>query len=174
MAGGTASLAGRCGHVLPVPWWPTARWWGLEPSGSVDAYSLADDLGCHWVHAYIVVVPFVALSEVAVHILEQVRLLWVECGPFDCLPVLDLGAAVFNRVGGGLRCGAAVFGLHREGNGWVLGVPRSPVESPFCRGAGFPRYCRRVLRRGLFEVCVQPPVLFRGSVGRWSVVVAGQ
>ena len=48
----------------------------LESSGSVDAYSLADDLGCCWFHAYIVVVPFVALCEVAVHILEQVRFLW--------------------------------------------------------------------------------------------------
>ena len=103
----------------------------LESSGSVDAYSLADDLGCRWIHAYIVAVPLVALCEVAVHILEQVRFWLVECGPFDCLPVLDLGAAVFNRVGGGLRCGAAVFGEHRKDNGWVLGVPRSPVESPF-------------------------------------------
>ena len=38
------------------PW--RGRGW-LEPSGSVDAYSLVDDLGCCWVHAYIVVVPFV-------------------------------------------------------------------------------------------------------------------
>ena len=146
----------------------------LEPSGSADAYSLADDLGCRWIHACIVVVPFVALCEVAVHILEQVRLLWVECGTFDCLPVLNLGAAVFNRVGGGLRCGAAMFGQHREGNDWVLGVRSSPAESPFRRGAGSPRYCGRVLRRSPLEVCVQPPVLFRGTVGRWYVVVARQ
>ena len=120
------------------------RGW-LEPWGSVDACALADEIGCRWVNACIVVVPFVALCEVAVHMLEQVRLLWVECGPFDCQSVLDLGAAVFNRVGGGLQCGA-VFGQHREGNGWVLGVPRSPEESPFRRGAGSPRYCGRVLR----------------------------
>ena len=98
----------------------------------------------------------------------------VECGPFDRLPVLDLGAAVFNRVGGGLQCGVAVFVQHREGNGWVLGVPRSLVESPFRRGAGAPRQCGRVLRRGPVKVCVQPLVLFRGSVGRWYVVVARQ
>ena len=115
-----------------------------------------------------------ALCEVAVHILEQVHFLWVECRPFDCMPVPDFGAAVFNRVGGGLRCGASVFGQHWEGNCWVLGVPRSPVESPFRRGAGAPRHCARVFRHGPFEVCVQPPVLFRGSVGRWYVVVARQ
>ena len=26
---------------------------------------------------------------------------------------------MFNQLGEGLRCGAAVFGQHREGNGWV-------------------------------------------------------
>ena len=81
---------------------------------------------------------------------------------------------MFNRVGGGLRCGAAVFGQHLEGNGWVLGVPCFPVVSSFRRGAGSPRYWGRVLRRRPLEVCVQPPVLFRGSVGRWYVVVACQ
>ena len=96
------------------PWRVGGR---FEPLGNIDAFSLVDVPGRRWVHAYIVVVPFVALREVAVHLLEQVRLLWVECGPFDCLPVLDLGAAVFNRVGGGLRCVAAVFGQHQEGNG---------------------------------------------------------
>ena len=96
--------------------------------------------------AALFVVPFVALCEVAVHILGQVRLLWLECGPFDCLPVLDLGAAVFNRVGGGLRCGAAVFGQHREGNRRVFRVPRSPVESQFRRGAGSSCYCGRFIR----------------------------
>ena len=126
----------------------------LEPSVSVDAYSLVDDLGCRWVHAHVVVVPFVALREVAVHILEQLGLLWVERGPFNCLPVLDLGAAVFKRVGGGLRCGAAVFGQHREGIGLVFGVPRSPVEPAFRCSAGSPRYCGHVLRRSLFHVCV--------------------
>ena len=66
----------------------------LESSGSIHARPLADDLGCCWVHADIVVVPLVALCQVAVHILEQVRFLWVECGPLDRLPVLDLGAAL--------------------------------------------------------------------------------
>ena len=108
------------------------------------------------------------------HILEQVHLLWVECGPFNCPPVLDFGAAVLNRVLGGLRCGAAVFGQHWEGNGWVFGVPRSLVEPPFRRGAGSPRYCGRVLCRSPLEVCVQPPVFFRGRVGCWCVVVACQ
>ena len=106
------------------------------------------------VHADIVVVPLVALRQVAVHILEQVRFLWVEYGPLDCLPVLDLGASVFNQVGGDLRCGAAVFGHHREGDSWVLGVPRSPVESPFRRGAGARRHCGRVPLRGPSEVRV--------------------
>ena len=68
-----------------------------------------DYLGRRWVHVDIVVVPFVALREMAVHILDPVRLLWLECGPFHCLPVLDLGAAVFNGVGGSLRCGTADF-----------------------------------------------------------------
>ena len=72
----------------------------LESLGSVHAHPLPDDLSCRWVHADIVVVPFMALCELAVHILEQVRFLWVECGPLDRLPVLDLGAAVFDRVGG--------------------------------------------------------------------------
>ena len=126
----------------------------LESPGSIHAHPLADDLRWCWVHADIVAVPLVALCQVAVHILEQVRFLWVECGPLDRLPVLDLGAAVFNRVGGGLQCGAAVFGQHREGDGWVLSVPRSPVESPFRRGAGPPRHCGRVLLRGPFEVRV--------------------
>ena len=64
--------------VAVVRAWQTARRWGLvgvdlrpllrvgpwrgggrlQPSGSVDAYSLVDDLGHCWVHAYIVVVPF--------------------------------------------------------------------------------------------------------------------
>ena len=61
------------------PWRGGGR---LEPSGSVDAYSLVDDLSCRWVHACIVVVPFLALREVAVPIWDQVRPLWVECGPF--------------------------------------------------------------------------------------------
>ena len=126
----------------------------LESLGSIQSHPLADDLGCPWVHADIVVVPLVALCEVAVHILEQVRFLWVECDPLDCLPVLDFGAAVFNRVGVGLQCGAAVFGQHQEGDGWVLGVPRSPMESAFRRGAGAPRHCGRVLLRGPFEVRV--------------------
>ena len=64
-----------------------------------------------------VVFLFVALREIAVHILEQVRLLRVECGPFDCLPVLDMGAVVCNRVGGGLRRSTWRFGQHREVNG---------------------------------------------------------
>ena len=115
-----------------------------------------------------------AVCEVAVHILERVRLLWVECGPFNCLQVLGLEAAVFNLVGGGLCCGAAVLGQHREGNGWVIGVQHSPVESPFRRGAGAPRHCGCVLCRGPFEVCMQPPVLFRVSMGCWYVVVARQ
>ena len=33
--------------------------------GSIHAHPLADDLGCGWVHADIVVVPLVALCEVA-------------------------------------------------------------------------------------------------------------
>ena len=41
----------------------------LELSDSVNDYSLPDDVGCSWVHACIVVVPFVAVCEVAVHIL---------------------------------------------------------------------------------------------------------
>ena len=49
------------------PWCGGGR---LGPSGSVDAYSLVDDLGRCWVHAYIFVVPFVALREIAIHILE--------------------------------------------------------------------------------------------------------
>ena len=57
-----------------------------------------------------VVVPLKALCQIAVHVLEQVRCLRVECGPLDRLPVLYLGASVFDRVGGGLRRGAAVFG----------------------------------------------------------------
>ena len=80
--------------------------------------------------------------------------MWVECSPFDCLPVLEVGAVVFNRVGEGLRRGAAVFGQHQEGNGWVFGVPRFLVESPFCCGAGSPRNCGRVLRRDLFQLCM--------------------
>ena len=120
------------------PWRGGGR---LKPSGSVDAYSLVDDLGRRCVHAYIVVVPFLALREIAVHILEQVGLLWVECGPFNCLPVLDLGAAVFNWLGGGLRRSTAVFGQQREGNGWVFGVPCSSVESPFRCGVWSPRDC---------------------------------
>ena len=146
----------------------------LQSSGSVDTYSLADDPRCHLVHAYIVAVPFVALCEVAVHILEQVRYMWVECGPFNCLPVLDLGGAVFDQEAGGLGCGAAVLGEHREGNGSLLGVPRSLVESPFRPSAGAPRHCGPVLRRGPFEECVRPPIFIRGSVGRWYVVVARQ
>ena len=107
--------AARCCCLVGVdapPLFPGGSWrggCGLEPSGSVDAYSLVDDLGCRWVHACIFVVPFVALREVAVHILEQVRLLWDECGPFHCLQAHDLGAAVFNRVGKGLCGGTAVF-----------------------------------------------------------------
>ena len=114
---------------------------------------MVDDLGRCWVHGYIVVVPFAALREIAVHILEQLHLLWVECGPFDCLRVLDLGAVVFNLLGRGLRCGTAVFVQHREGNGWVFAVPRSPMESPFRCGVPSPRNCGRVLRRSLLEVC---------------------
>ena len=34
---------------------------------------------------------------------------------------------MFDRVGLGLRRGAAVIGYHREGDGWVLGVPRAPA-----------------------------------------------
>ena len=92
MADGKAPSAGRRGLALLLcgGQWRGGGW--SEPSGSVEAYSLVDDLGCCWVHAYIVVVPFVALREIALHILEEVRLLWVEYGPFDCLPVLDLGA----------------------------------------------------------------------------------
>ena len=126
----------------------------LEPSSSVVAYSLVDDLGPCWVHAYIVVVPFLAFREIALHILDQVRLLLVECGPFGCLPVLDLGAVLFNRVGGGLRRGTAVFGQHREGNCWVFGVPRSQLESPFRSGVESPSDYGRVLRRSLFELCM--------------------
>ena len=151
------------------PWRGCGR---LEPSDCVDAYSLVDDLGRRWVHAYMVVVPFVALCEIAVHIWEQVRLLWVACGPSNCMPVLDFGAAVFNWVGGGLRHGTAMFGQHQEGNGWVFGVPRSPLEPLFRCGVGSPRDCGRVLRRSLFEVFVQPLVFFRGSAGCWCVVIA--
>ena len=126
----------------------------MEPSGSVDAYSLADDLGRCWVHACIVVVAFMALREIAVHIFEQVRLLWVQFGSFHCLPVLDLGAVVFNWVGGGLQRGTAVFGQHREGNGWMFAVARSPLESAFRCGVGSPRNGGRVLRQTQFEVCM--------------------
>ena len=101
-----------------------------------------------------VVVPLVALCHIAVHILEQVRFLRVECGPLDRLPVLYLGASMFNRVGRGLRRSAAVFGQHREADGWVLGVPRPPVESPFRLGGRAPRHCGRVPLRGTFEVRV--------------------
>ena len=138
----------------PFPGGPRRGGGRLESLGSIQAHPLADDLGCRWLHADIVVVPLVALCQVAVHILEQVRFLWVRCGPLDRLPVLDLGASVFNRVGRGLRCVTAVFSQHREGAGWVLGVPRSPVESPFRRGAGVPRNCGRVLVCGAFEVRV--------------------
>ena len=82
-----------------------------ESPGSLHAQPLADDLGCRWVHADIVVVPLVALCQIAVHILEQVRFLRLEWGPLDRLPVLYLGATVFDRVGGGLPRGAAVFAL---------------------------------------------------------------
>ena len=125
-----------------------------ESPGSIHAHSLSDDLGCRWVHADIVVAPLVAPCQVAVHILKQVRFLWVESGPLNRLPVLYLGASVFNRVGGGLRRGAAVFGQHREGDGWVLGVPDSPVESLFRLGAGAPRHCGRVPLLGPLEVRV--------------------
>ena len=107
-----------------------------ESPGSIHAHPLADDLGCGWVHADIVVGALVALCQIAVHILEQVRFLRVECGPLNRLPVLYLGASVFDRVGGGLRRGAAVFGQQREGDCRVFGVARSPVESPFRLGAG--------------------------------------
>ena len=96
-----------------------------ESPGSIHAHPLANDLSCRWIHAEIVVVPLVALCQIAVHILEQVRFLRVECGPLDCLPVLYLGASVFDRVGGGLRRGAAVFGQHQESDGRVFGVPPS-------------------------------------------------
>ena len=59
---------------------------------------------------------------------------------------------MFDRVGWGLRRGAVVFGYHREGDGWVLGVPRAPVESLFRLAAGVPRHCGRVTLCGLFEV----------------------
>ena len=95
-----------------------------------------------------------ALCQIAVHILEQVRCLRVECGPLDRLPVLYLGASLFDLVGGGLRRGAAVFGEHREGDGRLLGVPRSPVEPPFGPGAGAPQVCGRVPFPGPFEVHV--------------------
>ena len=81
-----------------------------ESPGSIHAHPLADDLGCGRVHADIVVVPLMALCQIAVHVLEQVPRLRVECGPLDRLPVLYLGASVFDRVGGDLRRGAAVFG----------------------------------------------------------------
>ena len=81
---------------------------------------------------------------------------------------------MFDRVGWGLRPGAAVLGYHREGDGLVLGVPRAPVKSPFCLCAGVPHHCGRVTLCGLLEVRAQPPVLFRGSVGRWHGVVARQ
>ena len=126
----------------------------LESPGSIHAHPLADDLGCRRVHADIVVVPLLALCQIAVHILEQVPCLRVECGPLDRLPVLYLGASVFDWVGGGLWRGAAVFGQHREGDGPVLGVPCSPVEPPFRPGAGAPHHCGRVPLRGPFEVPV--------------------
>ena len=81
---------------------------------------------------------------------------------------------MFDRVCWSLRRGAAVLGYHRESDGWVLGVPRAPVKSPFRLGAGVPRHCGRVTLCRLFEVRAQPPVLFRGSVGRWHGVVARQ
>ena len=120
----------------------------------MQAHPLADDLGCRRVHADIVVVPLMALCQIAVHILEQVHCLRVECGPFDRLPVLYLGASVFDRVGRGLRRGAALFGEQQEGDGQVLCVPRSPVESPFRLGAGAPRHCGCVPLRDPFEVRV--------------------
>ena len=89
------------------PWRGGGR---LESLGSIHAHPLADNLGCRWVHADIVVVPLVALCQVAVHIFEQVRFLLVECGPLDRLPVLDLGASVFNRVGRVLWRGTAMCG----------------------------------------------------------------
>ena len=58
------------------------------------ANPLADDLGWRWVHADIVVAPLVALCQIAVHILEQVRFLRVECGPLDRLPILYLGVGM--------------------------------------------------------------------------------
>ena len=81
---------------------------------------------------------------------------------------------MFYPVGGGLRCGAALFGQHQKGNGWVFRVPGSPVEPSFRCVAWSPRYWGRVLSQSLFEVFVQPPVLFRGSAGRWRVVEACQ
>ena len=69
-----------------------------ESPGSINVHPLADDACCRQVHADIVVVPLVALCQIAVHILEQVRCLRVECGPPDRLPVLYLGASVFDQV----------------------------------------------------------------------------
>ena len=115
-----APQAARCRWLVGMDAWslfcggPRRSGGRLESLVSIHAHPVADDLGCCWVHADRVVVPLVALCQVAVHILEQVRFLWVECGPVYRLPVLELGAAVFNRVGGGLRCGAALFGQHRE------------------------------------------------------------
>ena len=107
-----------------------------ESPGSIQAHPLADDFAARWVHADIVVVPLVALCQIALHILEQVRFLRVECGPLDRLPVLYLGASVFNRVGGGLRRGAAVFGQHQEDDGRVLvsHVPRWNLHSALALG----------------------------------------
>ena len=49
-----------------------------ESPGSMHAHPLADDLGCRQVHADMVVVPLVALRQIAVHIL----LAHANCTPF--------------------------------------------------------------------------------------------
>ena len=41
-----------------------------ESPGSIHPRPLADDLGCRRVHADVVIVPFMALCQVAVHVLE--------------------------------------------------------------------------------------------------------
>ena len=73
---------------------------------------------------------------------------------WECPSARSVAVAVDRSWMPCIRRGTAVFDQHKEGNGSMFGVPRSPVKSPFRCGVRSTRNCSHVLCRSLFEVCM--------------------
>ena len=81
---------------------------------------------------------------------------------------------MFNQLRGGLRCGAAVFGVDLEGSGWVFGVPGSPLECHSAAVLGSHATVAVSSAEARSKCMCSHRCSSGGSVGRWCVVVACQ